>query len=119
MNPRSRPWTAYGCDSAHVSLQGRKRPLGDLFDGTSSVDAHENALIGVKRDQRRRLSVVDLEPVPDDLFLVIIPLEQLTAAVVADARPRGRLVQHVPHPLAPPTGPSAGQPTHDLFLVDD
>jgi len=55
----------------------------DLFHRPGRVDAYQDALVGVEGDQRRRLGVVDLETVPDHLFLVIVALEELVAAVVA------------------------------------
>ena len=64
------------------------RPLGDVVDRPHRVDADQDALLGVVADQRRGLLVVDLEPVPDGLRLVVVALEQLAAAVVAD--PVGR-----------------------------
>src|SRR6185437_16178902 len=89
------------------------------FDRASRVDADEDSLVGIEGDQRRRLGAVHLKPMPDHVFLVVIPLEELPAAVVADAGLGGRLVQHVPYALAPPAGAPTGQPPDHLVLVDD
>ena len=117
--PRPAPLVTTDANSVHVRLQSGERAARYLFDRPGRVNTDQDALVGVEGDQRRRLGVVDLEPVPDDLFLVIVTLEELTAAVVADARHGGGLVNHVPDPLAAPAGTPAGQPLDDLVLVDD
>src|SRR6185437_3178613 len=103
--------------SVHVRLQGGQRALGDLFHRPGRVDADQDVLVRVESDQRRRLGAGDLQPVPDDLFLVVVALEELAAAVVADVRRGGRLVQQVPDPLTAPAGAAAGEPPDDLVLV--
>src|SRR5262249_31117457 len=105
--------------SAGVRLQGRQRAAGDLLDGPGRVDADQDGLVRVERDERGRLVLVDLQPVPDDLFLVVVALEELAAAVIADPLAGRRVVELVPDPLATPTGPAARQPPDDLILIDD
>src|ERR1700760_3238528 len=112
-------YLATGRTSVHVRLQGGQRPLGDLFHRPGRVNADENVLVRVEGDQGRRLGAVNLQPVPDDLFLVVVALEELAAAVVADAHHGGRLIEHMPDPLAAPAGATAGQAPDDLVLVDD
>src|SRR5262245_7703464 len=67
--------------------QGIDRPFRDVLDRPCRVQSHEDALVRIKVDQRRRLLGVDLEPVPDGLLPVVVTLEQLTPALVAGALP--------------------------------
>src|SRR3954453_7833897 len=76
--------------------QRAQRPLGHVVDWTHRVDAHEDAGLGVVAHQRRRLLVIDLEPVTDGLRLVVIALEQLAAADVTDTLRRRRVKVQVP-----------------------
>src|SRR6266516_4636551 len=70
--------------SVHEPAQRAERPLGDLVHRPGGVQAEQGALVGVERDQRGGLLLVHLQPVPDRLLAVVVPLEQLAAAVVAD-----------------------------------
>src|SRR5438105_2918715 len=90
--PRSR--------SAHEPAQGTEGAFCDRIHRTRRVDAKQDALVGVEGDQRRRLLLVHLQPVPDGLLAVVIALEQLAAAVVADARLHRRVEGEVPDPAA-------------------
>src|SRR5258708_3585190 len=76
--------------------QRGERPLGDLLDRAGRIDADENSFVGVEGDQRRGLFLVDLETVPDRLLPVIVALEQLAAAGVADPLPGRRVEEDVP-----------------------
>src|SRR3954449_11600440 len=60
--------------------EGGQSPLRHVVDGTHRVDAHEHASLGVVAHQRRRLLVVDLEPVTDRLRLVVGTLGKLATA---------------------------------------
>jgi len=51
---------------------------------------------------------VDVEAVPDRPLAVVIALEELAPAVVAEAGPGRRLEQDVPDPAADPAGPATG-----------
>src|ERR1700751_2199539 len=67
--------------SADVKLQRGARASRDLFHGPGGVHPDQDALVGVEVDQRRRLALVHLKPVPDDLFLIVVTLEELAPAV--------------------------------------
>ena len=73
-----------------------QRPAGDFLDRPGRVDADQDVLVGVERDERGGLLGVDLEPVPDRVLGVVVALEQLAAAVVADAGPGRRVEGGVP-----------------------
>src|SRR3954449_7805702 len=64
--------------------QRTQRALGHVVDRPCCVDADEDALAGVVPHQGRGLLVVDLEPVADGLRFVVVTLEQVAAAAVAD-----------------------------------
>src|SRR3954447_7214916 len=96
----------------------RERSFRHVVDGTHGVDAHEDAGLGVVAHQRRRLLVVDLEPVTDGLRLVVVPLEQLATADVTDTLHRPRVEVQVPDVPAAAAGTPAGQPPDHLVVVD-
>src|SRR4051812_312604 len=64
--------------------QRRVRAVRDVVARPHRVDADEQARLGVVADQRRGLLVVDLQAVPHRLRLVVVALEQLATADVAD-----------------------------------
>src|SRR3954452_6306017 len=70
--------------------------VGHVVDRAHGVDAHEDARLGVVADQRGRLLVVDLQPVPDRLGHVVVALEQVATADVAGALGRRRVEVDVP-----------------------
>src|SRR5206468_4329763 len=71
--------------SPHETAQGVHGALGDLIHRAGGVDAEQDALVGVERDQRRGLQLIHLKAVPDRFLAVVVPLEQLAAAIVADS----------------------------------
>src|SRR5215469_5690448 len=105
-------------DSGDEPAQGHHRPGGDLLDRPCRIDSEEDALVGIEGDQRLGLLGIDVKPVPDRLLAVIVPLEQLAAAVVAAARTCRGLKQDVPDPPADPARPAAGQPPDNLVVID-
>src|SRR5215217_761553 len=74
-----------------------ERPLGDLLDRAHGLDPGQQSLSVVPARERRRLLAVHLEAVPHGLGLVVVPLHRLAVN------------QH----------PPAGEPAHELLLVDD
>src|SRR5947209_3578451 len=104
--------------SAAVGPQRRDRPVGHVVDGPHRVDTDEQTLLRVVADERRGLLVVDLEPVPDRLRLVVVALEQLTAAAVAHTLRRRRVEVQMPDVPAVTAGAAPGQPAYDLVVVD-
>src|SRR5215472_8210184 len=82
-------------------------PIGHVVDGAGGVDAEQDALVAVVRDQRLRLLLIDLEAVPDDFLAVVIALKQLTTTFVAPVRRRRRVGGYVPQPAAPAAGTPA------------
>src|SRR5215831_8395859 len=126
---RSRP-KAYGTclnrtrrggavSSPDKTAQGAQGTIGDLIHRAGGIDAEQDALVGVERDKRRGLLLIHHKPVPDRLLAVIVTLEQLAAAVVADARPGRWVERRVPYPPAPPAGAPARQAAHHLVVVHD
>ncbi len=71
--------------SAAVRAQGVDRADRDVLDRSGGVDAHQLALRAVVVDERRRFAGVDLQALGDRLGLVVVALEELAAAAVADA----------------------------------
>ncbi len=53
------------------------------------------------------------------LGTVVVTLEQLTAAAIADALRRGWIEVHMPDVPTVTAGPPPGQPPHHLIVVDD
>src|SRR5437016_1880194 len=60
-----------------------------------------------------------IEPVPDGVRLVVVALEQLPAAAIADALDAGRVEVDVPDVPAVAAGTTTGQPPDHLVVVDD
>src|ERR1700728_1747440 len=108
---------AKGQRSADEAPQRAQRPVGDLLHRTGGVDAEQNALVRVERDQRLGLLLVHIQPVPDRLLTVVVALEQLAAAVITVLAARRRIEQDVPHVAAPPAGPPPGEPPDHLVVV--
>src|SRR5215218_1047362 len=81
---RSPPVISPPACSFRARLPGVVRPAGgqrsrsDLLDLTDRVDAGEQTGGLVEPGQRRCLFPVDLQPVPDGLGLVVVPLDHLT-----------------------------------------
>src|SRR3954454_22197521 len=73
-----------------------ERPLGDLLDRADGIDPGQQSLLVVPPRQRRRLLAMHLEAVPHGLRLVVAAL----------------------HHLAVHQHPPAGEPAHQLVLVD-
>src|SRR3712207_6737570 len=73
-----------------------ERPLGDLLDRAHGVDPSQQSLSVVPARQRCRLLAVHVEAVPHGLGLVVVAL----------------------HHLAVHQHPPAGEPAHQLVLVD-
>src|SRR5690242_13351934 len=88
----------------------------DVFDRPGRVDADQLALGAVEVHQRRRLLGVLDQADGDRLGLVVVPLEQLGAAPVADVLLAGGIELDVPDLAAPAAGPAAGQPADDLVV---
>src|SRR5262245_6660939 len=99
--------------------QGVDRPLRNVLDRPCRVQSDEDALVGIKVDQRRCLLGVDLEPMPNGLLPVVVTLEQFTPALVASPLPGGRVEVCVPNTAADTTGPAPGQPADNLVIIDD
>src|SRR5262245_56785429 len=72
--------------SSTEPVQRRRRPVRHVVHRAGRVDAHQHTLVSVEPDKWRGLFGVDLEPVPNGLLTVVVPLEQLAATVVAHAR---------------------------------
>src|SRR5439155_4664983 len=81
---------------AYARTERGHGPAGDLFHRAGRVDADQDVLVGVEGEKGEGLLGVDLDPVPDRLLGVVVPLEELAAAVIADAGAGGRVVQDVP-----------------------
>src|SRR3982750_1762940 len=94
--------------SASVRPQGVDRAHRDVLDRTGRVDTHQLALRPVEVDQRSGLVGVLDEPVGDRLGLVVVPLEELRPAAVADVVLAGRIEFDVPDLAAAAAGPAAG-----------
>src|SRR6516164_1760727 len=103
---------ARGAASPDETAQGAQGAFGDLVHGAGGVEAEQDALVGVERDQRRGLLLVHLEPVPDRLLAVVVALEQLAAAVIADPQLDRRVEHDVPYPPATPASAPPRQPPH-------
>src|SRR3954449_5998774 len=93
-------------------------PLRHVIHGTHRVDAHEHTSLRVVAHQRRRLFVVDLEPVTDRLRLVVVTLEQLATADVTHTLRRWRVEVQMPDVSAAAAGTPSGQPPDHLVVVD-
>src|ERR1043165_2722555 len=70
--------------SAPVRPEGVDGANRDVLDRAGRVDTHQLALRAVEVDQRRGLLGVLHQPVGDRLGLVVVALEQLRPAAVAD-----------------------------------
>src|SRR6185295_1607787 len=70
--------------SAPVRPQGVDGAYGHVLDRSGRVDPHQFALRAVEVDQRSGLLGVLDQAVRDRLGLVVVPLEQLRPAPVAD-----------------------------------
>src|SRR5258708_5587394 len=86
-------------DEAPQRAQGA---VGDLLHRPGGIDPEQDALVRVEGDQRLRLVLVHVQPVPDRLFPVIVALEERPAAVVTPLAAGRRVQQHVPDPPPPP-----------------
>src|SRR5262245_6220838 len=71
------PLSRYPDALAHEAPQRAQRALGNLVHRPGRVKPQQDALVGVERDQRRRLQLVDLDPVPDRVLAIVVALEQL------------------------------------------
>src|SRR5215210_9480036 len=76
--------------------QGVDGTLGDILDRPRGVHPAQQAALAVVADQRGGLVGVDLEPVPDRLLAVVVALEQLPVATVADPVGARRVEVEVP-----------------------
>src|SRR3954454_6126360 len=101
-----------------VRLQHVDGTLGDLVDLALGLDRAQQPAAAVVADERRSLVVVDLQPVANGLRLVVVALEQLAPAQVADVFLLGRVELGVPHVAARAAGSATGQTAHHLVLVD-
>src|SRR5713226_4861669 len=73
------------------------RPLENLFDQPARVDFPQQSAVAVVLDQRRRLPVVGLDPLSDDILPVVRADDEGRAAFVADPRLFGRIHEYVVH----------------------
>src|SRR5690348_4906398 len=94
------------------------RAHSDVLYRPGGVDADQLALRAVVVDQRRGVARIHPQPLGDGLRLVVVALEQLAAAPVADALAGRRVELDVPDLAAAPTGTPAGQPPDHLIVVD-
>src|SRR3954471_21155799 len=88
---------ASGLGRAVVPAECPQRPVGDLVDAADRVDLAQQSGSLVDPRQRRRLFPVDLQAAPHRLGLVVVAL----------------------HPLAVDEHAPAGEPAHQLLLLDD
>src|SRR4029450_5393074 len=102
--------------SAPVRPQGVYGAHGDVLDRAGRVDTHQLALRAEEVDQGRGLLGVLDQAVGDRLGLVVVTLEQLRPAAVADVLLAGRVELDVPDLAAATTGPAARQPPDDLVV---
>src|SRR5690554_1572190 len=104
--------------SASVRAESVDRPDGDALHGPGGVDANRLALRAVVVDQGRGVAGVDPQPFGHGLGPVVLALEQLPAAAVADPFPRRRIEVDVPDLAAAAAGAPAGEPPDHLVVVD-
>src|SRR5436190_8489402 len=90
--------------SAPVRPQGVDGAHGHVLDRAGRVDPDQLALRTVEVDQRRGLLGVFDQAVGDRLGLVVVALEQLRPAAVADVLLAGRVELDVPDLAAAATG---------------
>src|ERR1700710_1558513 len=96
--------------SASVRPQRLDGAHGDVLDRPGGVDADELALSAEEVDQGRGLVPVLDQAGRDGLGLVVVALEQLGAAPVADVLFAGRVELDVPDLAAAPAGAPAREP---------
>src|SRR3546814_7730056 len=73
-------WSSDVCSS---DLDGCDQARGDLVGGAQAVDRYEQVALLVPLDQRRRLTLVEVEALADRFGGVVGSLHDLAAAVVA------------------------------------
>jgi hypothetical protein len=66
------------------------KPFRDLLDSPHSIYGREDIFLLIKIYQGCGLSLVDLQTVPDGVFLVIIPLIELSLTGIASTILTGR-----------------------------
>ena len=110
--------SAWWVESILVSAKRLERPVGDVVHRAGRIDTYQNASCGVKRDERSSLFRVHLEPMTDGLRHVVVTLEEVTAAPVAQPLAGRRVEVDVPDRAAAPAGAATGQPAHDLVVID-
>src|SRR4051812_41506290 len=96
--------------SASVRPQGVDGADRDVLDRPGRVDTHQLALGAVVVDQRRGLVRILDKAGRDGLRLVVVALEQLRPAPVADILLARRVELDVPDLAAAPARAPAGQP---------
>ncbi len=104
--------------SVLVSAKRLERPVGDVIHRPGRVDTYQDASCCVKRDERCGLFRIDLEAMADGLGHVVVALEEVAPAAVAEPL-TGRWVEvDVPDRPAAMAGAAPGEPAHDLVVVD-
>ncbi len=114
---RSHGWVYASSSMRRVARIARILPA-DLVGGLRAVDALEHAAVLVIGDERLGLVVVGLEPLADDLGLVVVADDQLAAADVADALLLGRVELDVEDVAVLGAGAPAAEPPDDLLVRD-
>src|SRR5947208_12312337 len=99
------PWGVRAGGSGFESLN---RPLEDLLDQAARIDFSQHPAVAVVLDQRRRLLLVRLDPLPHDFLLVIRADDQGRAALVAEAGPPRRIHEDVVQGVVLRRRPPAG-----------
>jgi hypothetical protein len=82
-------------------------PAANFFDASDSIDFREHTALTVVIYERRRLGLINLKPVRNSRFAIVLALVKLPAAAVTDIVPFRRIENHMGQRSAASAGTSS------------